>query len=103
MLLVEEVDVRHKCRGLKRAVFGQALRLIAGGRKGRRRLAVQAAEPARIVELPAKIKIILQTIYHAISRHLRARFAYPDLLPPSKNPAVWLGSCLVGGGGFERR
>ena len=51
-----EVDVRHKCRGLKRAVFGRALRLIAGGRKGRRRLAVQAAEPARIVELPAKIK-----------------------------------------------
>ena len=48
-----------------------------------------------------KGKIILQMIYHAISRHLRARFAYPDLLPASKNPAVWLGSCLVGGGGFE--
>ena len=71
-----EVDVRHKCRGLKRAVFGRALRLITSGREGRRRLAVQAAEPARIVELPAKIKIILQTIYHAISRHLRARFAF---------------------------
>ena len=56
MLLVEDVDVRHKCRGLKRAVFGRALRLIAGGRKGRRRLAVQAAEPARIVELPEKVK-----------------------------------------------
>ena len=51
-----EVDVRHKCRGLKRAVFGRALRLIAGGRKGRRRLAVQAAEPARIEEIPAKVK-----------------------------------------------
>ena len=42
----------------------------------RRRHAERAAEPARIVELPAKIKIILQTIYHAISRHLRARFAF---------------------------
>ena len=71
------------------------------GASWRRRHAKRAAEPARIVELPAKIKIILQTIYHAISRHLRARFAYLDLLPPSKNPAVWLGSCLVGGGGFE--
>ena len=95
------MDVRHKCRTLKRAVFWWALRLIAGGRKGRRRLAVQAAEPARIEELPAKIKIILQMIYHAISRHLRARFAYLDLLPPSKNPAKRLGYCLVGGGGFE--
>ena len=42
----------------------------------RRRHAKRAAEPACIVELPAKIKIILQTIYHAISRHLRARFAF---------------------------
>ena len=48
-----------------------------------------------------KGKIILQTIYHAISRHLRARFACLDLLPPSKNPAKRLGYCLVGGGGFE--
>ena len=61
----------------------------------RRRHAKRAAEPARIVELSAKIKIILQTIYHAISRHLRARFAYLDLLPPSKNPAKRLGYCLV--------
>ena len=42
----------------------------------RRRHAERAAEPARIVELPAKIKIILQTIYHAISRHLRAWFVH---------------------------
>ena len=76
-------------------VFLRVLHRIAGGRKRRKRLAVQAAEPARIVELPAKIKIILQTIYHAISRHLRARFAYLDLLPPSKNPAKRLGYCLV--------
>ena len=95
------MDVRHKCMGLKRVVFWRVLHHIADGRKGRKRHAERAAEPARIEELPAKIKIILQTIYHAISRHLRARFAYPDLLPPSKNPAVWLGSCLVGGGGFE--
>ena len=50
------MDVRHKCRGLKRAVFGRALRLITSGREGRRRLAVQAAEPARIEELPEKVK-----------------------------------------------
>ena len=56
MLLVEEVDVRHKCRGLKRAVFGQALRLIAGGRKGRRRLAVQAAEPRRGVRKEVDVR-----------------------------------------------
>ena len=50
------MDVRHKCRGLKRAVFGRALRLITSGREGRRRNAERAAEPARIVELPAKVK-----------------------------------------------
>ena len=88
------MDVRHKCRALQRGAFWRALPLITSGREGRRRHAKRAAEPARIVELPAKIKIILQTIYHAISRHLRARFAYLDLLPPSKNPAVWLGYCL---------
>ena len=52
----EVVDVRHKCRGLKRVVFERMSHHIADGRKGRRRLAVQDAEPARIVELPAKIK-----------------------------------------------
>ena len=56
MLLVEEVDVRHKCRGLKRAVFGRALCLITSGREGRRRHAKRAAEPARIENVSAEVK-----------------------------------------------
>lgn len=35
-------------RGLKRAVFGRALRLISSGRKRRRRHAKRAAEPRRV-------------------------------------------------------
>lgn len=51
-----EVYVRHKGRGLKRVVFWWALHLISSGRKGRKRHAERAAEPARIEELPAKVK-----------------------------------------------
>ena len=51
-----EVDVRHKCRALKRVGLWRALRLITSGREGRRRHAERAAEPARIVELPEKAK-----------------------------------------------
>ena len=51
-----EVDVRHKGRGLKRGVFGQMSHHIAGGWKGRKRHAERAAEPARIEEIPAKVK-----------------------------------------------
>ena len=65
MFVHREVDVRHKCRGLKRAVFGRALRLITSGREGRRRLAVQAAEPARIEEIPAKVKQGDELWHHA--------------------------------------
>ena len=101
MLLVEEVDVRHKCRALKRVGLWRALRLIAGGMKGRRRLAVQAAEPARIVELPAKIKQygkrrIAQSVYIC---------AHGSSTVPSTNKnlnrIVRLRFLLVGGGGFE--
>ena len=56
MLLVEEVDVRHKCRVLKRVGLWRALCLITSGREGRRRHAKRAAEPARIEEIPAKVK-----------------------------------------------
>ena len=37
-------------------VFLRVLHRIAGGRKRRKRLAVQAAEPARIEEVLAKVK-----------------------------------------------
>ena len=73
----------------------RVLHRIAGGRKRRKRLAVQAAEPARIEEMHAKVKLGGKLRIKQISINLRARFAYLDLLPPSKNPAVWLGYCLV--------
>ena len=38
-------------------VFLRVLHRIAGGRKGRRRLAVQAAEPARIENASAEVKL----------------------------------------------
>lgn len=57
-----EVDVRHKGRGLKRVVFWRALRLITSGREGRRRHAKRAAEPARIEELPARVKYIAKDL-----------------------------------------
>lgn len=140
-----EVDVRHKCRGLKRAVFGRMSQHIAGGRKGRKRLAVQAAEPRRGVREEVDVRLCgsgspqsttakrghfvghhgegvlrckppnLRALWNCPQklnnmandasryRHKFARMVRPPSLPPSKNPAVWLGSCLVGGGGFERR
>ena len=42
--------------GLKRVVFGRMLHHIAGGRKGRRRLAVQAAEPRRRVRSEVDVR-----------------------------------------------
>ena len=56
------MDVRHKGRGLKRAVFGRTLHLIAGGREGRRRHAKRAAEPARIEVLPARVEYIAKDL-----------------------------------------
>ena len=56
------MDVRHKGRGLKRVVFWWALHLIAGGRKGRKRHAERAAEPARIEELPARVEYIAKDL-----------------------------------------
>lgn len=49
-------------QGIGRVVFEPVLHRIACGRKGRRRLAVQAAEPARIEELPARVEYIAKDL-----------------------------------------
>ena len=56
------MDVRHKCRALKRVGLWRALRLIACDSKGRRRHAERAAEPARIEELPARVEYIAKDL-----------------------------------------
>ena len=69
-----EVEVRRKCRGLKRAVVGRMSHHIADGRKGRRRLAVQAAEPRRgvraEVDVRHKCRALKRVVFWRMSHHI---------------------------------
>ena len=69
-------------QGIERVMFWRALRHIADGRKGRKRLAMQAAEPARIEELPARVEYIAKDLSR--NEQTFARMVRPPSLPQTK-------------------